>query len=452
MLQSSPESAGQADADHPVRFRDPPLVDAEASELRLEIAKTLVGAPRLPVALSAHGLRLLTVEVDRRGIDLVVGFEDPVARLRMLPIQALGSAASRAGPVTVTVVDVGQRLERVAQTLAKMAERVGRSTTAERWTSAWATARKLASLPSSVALPFFREVVAGLDPARAPGLVRTGFRCNQDCGMCWQSRNWGSHGPAQVLRWIEDIRAAGLSHLIVSGGEPTLDPALTDYLRHARAIGFRSVVIETNAIQASKDGLARKLADAGLACAFVSLHSADAATSDLITRAPGTHARTVRGIHAFLEAGVDVVLNAVATRQGLDHLASLPDFIHQEFGGAIKSLMLSYPTLPFDETLLPSILPEPDRLRTTLKATIERACAVGLPVRGLDGPCGPALCAFGADRRVTDLQPIPHLVPFRQHLPACDGCAVKYACLGVRVVDVQHFGESCVEPLEQLPA
>lgn len=443
----TPESPG-----FDVKFRDPPAEEDLAPALRLEIARTLVGAPHLPIELPAFGMRLLTVEADRRGVDLVLGFEDPVARLRLEAVKGLASYPSPGAPVSVSVKHVNTAAERIADALATMAERVRKAATPERWEAAWSTAQQLAALPSGVPLTYFRQVVAGIDNDRATGLVRTGFRCNQDCGMCWQSRDWGRYGPDQIIRWIEDLRAAGVRRLSISGGEPTLDAQLPRYLSHARDIGFEHLVIETNAIQLAKPGLARRLADAGLANAFVSLHSADAATSDLITRAPGTHERTIRGVRALIDAGVKVVFNAVMTRQGLDELEALPGFLHREFAGAFDSLMISYPTLPYEPALLPTIIPEPARLRTVLKATLARAFALGVPVQGLDGPCGPPLCAFGADRRITDLGPVPELVSFRSHVPACDRCAVKSACLGVRKIDVELFGEACVAPLDHAPA
>ena len=60
-------------------FRDPPPVASDAARLELLIARTLVGASALPIELKAFGLRLLAVEVDARGIDLVIGLSAPIA-------------------------------------------------------------------------------------------------------------------------------------------------------------------------------------------------------------------------------------------------------------------------------------------------------------------------------------------------------------------------------------
>jgi hypothetical protein len=95
---------------------------------------------------------------------------------------------------------------------------------------------------------------------------------------------------------------------------------------------------------------------------------------------------------------------------------------------------------------------DPVRLRRVLPVVIERAFAVGLVVRGLDGPCGPPLCAFGADPRITGLTPIPEQLDGRTYLAACADCAVRDACFGVRVADVELYGDACAQPLAARPA
>lgn len=421
-------------------FRDPPSVDAEAAEKKRLIAKVLVNAPQIPVALPAFGLSLLDVQADKRGIELIFGLRDPISRLRF----EWDKPANR---IKMTLVPIVAEQQRFARVFEVMISRLEKAVTAERFEQAMVHAKELIRLPVNIPLGFFRQLVAGLDEPQ--GLIRTGFLCNQDCGMCWQGRDWGRFGADQILAWIEDLRRAGARSLIISGGEPTLDPELVRYIEHATQLGFTDITLETNAIQAAKPGLAAKLAKAGITHAFVSLHSADPAISDAITRAPGTHERTVRGIHALLGAGIPVVLNAVMTAEGIDQLPSLPDFIHDAFGKhpLLSSLMISQPTEPFDRSLLPTVVPDPAHVRRSLRATLDRALALGLTVRGLDGPCGPPLCAFGGDKRVVSGKPISSPVDFRRYVPACDRCAVRASCFGVRHVEVELYGEGCVEPI-----
>ncbi len=426
-------------------FRDPPASARGSLPLEVEVARALVGATTLPVALPRFGLVLERVRADSRSVCLELS-GDVVATARLTPRRAPLAPPERL-EIEVGIETSGAR----SPALEALGARLRRAMTPARWQAAEPAIGALRALPIEPPLAFLRQLVAGVGGRQ--GLVRTGFRCNQDCGMCWQSRDWGGPDAAQVTRWIEDLAAAGATSLLLSGGEPTLDAALPSYVARARALGLRAVTLETNAVQLAKPGRAAALAAAGLTDAFVSLHSADARVSDAITRTPGTHARTLEGVCRLLDAGVPVTLNAVMTAEGLATLAALPAFIHATFGAhpRLKGLMLSLPTSPFDAALLDAIVPDPARVREELPRVIDRALALGLDVLGLDGPCGPQLCAFGADRRVTSGSPVTERLEFRVHVSACDGCAVRDACFGVRPEQLARFGDACVAPLVTRP-
>lgn len=455
-VEEAPRAPGEG-SHRPVVFRDPPSLEARSRALQEKVAMALVRAPKLPVALPVQGLTLMEVRADRKALELILGYEAPIAALRFeraKDLVALGANTPGSAPVKASVRPLHDATaKRIERDLGTLCERVRASLTPARWDEAWGHARGLAELPVGVPMGFYRQLVAGIDHPEA--LVRTGFLCNQDCGICWQDRTWGRFDAEQIVTWIEDLYEAGARSLILSGGEPTLDPALERYVRHARSIGYLYVALETNAVQLAKPGLAAKLKEAGVTSAFVSMHSARAEVSDAITRAPGTHARTVKGVKALFEAGVRMKLNAVMTQEGIAHLSEIPDFIAQEFGAwreHFYGLMLSYPTQPWDTSLIPQIAPDPVVLRRELRRTIDRALALGLPLHGLEGPCGPPLCAFGADQRVVTLAPVPESVDFRTHLAGCDGCAVRDACLGVRTTDAAIYGDLCIEPLRERPA
>ena len=283
------------------RFRDPPPADAQARAMLDAIARELLAARELPAPLPG-GLALLGLDTDGRWLELSVGPTDPIARVRVRG--ARGPAATlrprRAARVEVAIERVHEDAPRFAPALDALADRLATRLDPARWARAQERLRAIAALPRGIPLSYLRQMIEGVSPPR--GLVRTGFGCNQDCGVCWQGRSWGGADAAQVRTWIEDLARAGAQGLTISGGEPTLDPALDAHVRHAKALGVREVVIETNAILCARPGRAAALVEAGLDGAFVSLHSPDPLVSDRITSAPGTHARTVRGIEALRDA------------------------------------------------------------------------------------------------------------------------------------------------------
>lgn len=429
-----------------LRFRDPPPAEPRARALLDAIAGELLAAPRLPAPLPGGSLALLALEADGSWLDLVVGPSDPVARLRVRSARTAATIRRpRAARVEVVVEPRHEDAPRFRAELDALAERLRTRLDPRRWAATEERLRAIEALPLGFPLDYLRQRVEGVSPPA--GLVRTGFGCNQDCGLCWQGRRWGGVDAAQIRTWIEDLARGGVEALTISGGEPTLDKELGSYVRLAKSLGVREVVLETNAVLLARGDRAAALVEAGLDAAFVSLHSPDPAVSDRITAAPGTHARTVEGIDALLAAGAKVVLNAVMTDEALDTLAALPAFVRARFGPV--SLVLSYPTRPFDEARHDALVPEPERLRDALRATIAAAEAHGVRLEGLDGPCGPPLCAFDAAPTVSDRRRKVTPLHFRGHVEACAGCAVRDACFGVRPETVARFGARAVRPLSR---
>lgn len=435
-------------------FRDPPSAEDEARRHRIAIANALAGARSLPQPLPKFGFDLLDAEPVGRAIELVLGARGVAfARVR-IEAEKKGGAVANGAPAAkddlsfeVTARETQPFAARYRAATRLIRDRLAKAITAERWREAAAHAEAIAALPVGVRLTHFRQLIEGV--AQPSGLVRTGFRCNQDCGFCWQSRAWPGYDAAQVRIWIEDLHRLGARHLTISGGEPTLDRALPDHVRFARDLGMRHIEIETNAVQIGKrPALATELKEAGLTRAFVSLHTGDAETSDVATRAPGTHARTVAGIRALLQAQVHVILNAVVLRDTVHQLPDLPAFVRRTFGkgGWFGGMSVSVPVLPFEYALTTKILAEPEDVRASLAKTIDAAEENGILIFGIDGPCGPPLCAFGADRRVTDLSP-KGPVSFRTYVSECDGCRVRGSCHGVQPDEYKLFGPRAVAPI-----
>jgi radical SAM protein with 4Fe4S-binding SPASM domain len=132
-------------------------------------------------------------------------------------------------------------------------------------------------------------------------------RCNHACAHCYQIQGLkGELSLDQVKAVIDDMAAAGVLTLNVSGGEATLRPDLLDILRHARARGF-AVRLYTNAFLVD-DALADALAAVGLHEVHVSLYSTVAAEHDAVTRVPNSWERTVRGVKALRARKVRVIL------------------------------------------------------------------------------------------------------------------------------------------------
>ncbi len=281
------------------------------------------------------------------------------------------------------------------------------------------------------------------EPGAGLGLLRLGFACNQDCGMCWQGRDWPT-APGDPRKRVDQLWARGARRLSITGGEPTIVRELPSIVQYAAGRGMR-VSIQSNAIGLGRPRLLGKLLDAGLEVAFVSLHSANASVSDGMTRAPGTWAKTVQGIRAALEAGLGVRINCVVERANLPGLADHARFVRDELlphrPDRLMGVAYSHPCRSFDGARFRSQVAPLDAVRPKLVEAAQLLGDAGVPV-DLVGSCGFPLCVV--QEVVGGLETVdssPMQDASRQQAEVCRGCAAVLACVGPRREYLEVHGE-----------
>ena len=292
------------------------------------------------------------------------------------------------------------------------------------------------------------------------GLLRLGFKCNQDCYFCWQGRHWADADPAYYQVWVDELAAKGVRRLAFSGGEPTLFkelPALVD-----RASGHHGMEteIQTNAIQLRKRGLRRALIAAGLDVVLVSYHSHIPEISDKMTRASGTHGRTVEGIEACLGSGMRVHLNAVIDRQNAEHLPAYAQHIIDRFvrpfpDNPVGRVVLSHPNNYYDQDQWDASVVRFDRMAGKLVEACRLLAEAGVPASPFS-TCGFPPCVFrDAPEFIVWQDRSQHTsidVAGRVYADVCEKCAVRDGCLGLRKEYLAIHGDEGLVPFDRPPS
>ena len=157
-----------------------------------------------------------------------------------------------------------------------------------------------------------REAVAS-EPRR---WVRIARACNNRCAFCLDSdANDGALLPRdEVERDMDEGRAVGATRLILSGGEATIHPDFTHFIRYGKAAGYTHVQTITNGRMFAYPRFAREVLDAGLDEVTFSLHGDTAELHDGLTGVGGSFAQTLKGIRNVVGSGRcivsgDVVIN-----------------------------------------------------------------------------------------------------------------------------------------------
>jgi MoaA/NifB/PqqE/SkfB family radical SAM enzyme len=307
--------------------------------------------------------------------------------------------------------------------------------------------RRRLSIITSVEEQIARELLSPGGRARTEGdseewTIRVSFHCNQSCDFCFVSTHLPAPAHDVVRETIE--RALEKGHRIVlSGGEPTLNARLPEYLRLATR-SPHPVELQTNATRLADAELARSLYDAGLRLAFVSLHGATAGTSDRVTRAPGTFDETVRGIDHLHALGVEIRLNFVICRTNAAELPAMVDLIAERWPRAsltVSFVAHSTDVVPRDRELMPRYA----EIVPYVTEALARSEARGISVHGFESMCGMPLCLVPSEKHFA----LPEIEADQEfHHPApCDGCALRSRCFGVRRGYVELHGFDELQPV-----
>lgn len=142
-------------------------------------------------------------------------------------------------------------------------------------------------------------------------------RCDFACMYCMPPGGEEDHAARPELLSFEEaarlcqvLAAAGVERVRFTGGEPLVRRDIVRLIELvARSTGLSKLVMTTNGSRLAE--LARPLRDAGLSGVNVSLDTLHPERFEQITRG-GKLGRVLAGVHAALDAGLEVKINAVA--------------------------------------------------------------------------------------------------------------------------------------------
>jgi hypothetical protein len=222
--------------------------------------------------------------------------------------------------------------------------------------------------------------------------------------------------------------------IALSGGEPTLNPSLAEYIGLAHSHGRFPVLLQTNAVRLDDPSLTRSLVDAGLREAFVSLHGSRAEIGDAVTGAPGTFVRSLVGIDNLDRLDVALSLNFVLCES---NFRDLPDFVRlvaERWPRARVNVSFVAPStdvVPRDRDMIPrysDVLP-------FVAESIALAQSLGVTLGGFDSMCGIPLCLVPSElERFLALGDVPPGYDGGEFVKteACAECNLRTRCYGLR--------------------
>lgn len=286
------------------------------------------------------------------------------------------------------------------------------------------------------------------DAAAAEHLIRVNFHCNQSCRFCFVYTHLPPATDERIRQAIRDAAAAN-ARIVLTGGEPTLNPQLAEYVALAKSLTRHPVWLQTNATKLADADLCARLVDAGVSAATVSLHACTPELSDAITEAPGTFVKTIAGLDNLAQHAVKVTLNTVITKRNVHQLVDTVRFAATRWPGFSLNLSFVAPSselVPRDAEMVPRY----GDVALQLSEAWRTAKDLGANVTGVDAQCGLPLCLIPADiRENLELPEVPPGAGGTEfsHAKPCESCALKTKCFGVRRGYLDMYGEADLQPV-----
>ncbi len=173
------------------------------------------------------------------------------------------------------------------------------------------------------------------------GEIAVTWRCNNACGFCYAGCGTevrsgtpraasGSDGAQMRLSDVKRIlrifrEEARIPFFSFTGGEPLLRDDLEEMIRHARSLGLKVNLVSNGRLADARR--ARRLFQAGLRTAQISVESPDEGTHDRLTGRSGSWRSTLQGIQNLRAAGISVQTNTTVTALTASDAPLMPAFL-----------------------------------------------------------------------------------------------------------------------------
>lgn len=160
-------------------------------------------------------------------------------------------------------------------------------------------------------------------------------KCNLRCAFCYAGCSFNNSKSCSADMDTKEVETvlykifndAKVPSVSFTGGEPALRKDLVHLVKYAKQIGFRVNLITNGTLITS--ALAKRLAEAGLDSAQVSIEGISSKIHDSITGVIGSFYRSVEAVRNIHSTGVLVHTNTTLNRINLCESKFLPQFVRE---------------------------------------------------------------------------------------------------------------------------
>jgi molybdenum cofactor biosynthesis enzyme MoaA/glutamate dehydrogenase/leucine dehydrogenase len=278
--------------------------------------------------------------------------------------------------------------------------------------------------------------------------LRVGHKCNRRCTFCFIPHHEKAVHDHDIRASIQAAVEKGVRELVMTGGEPTLQKDLPEYIEQARDGGVRRIILQTNAMKLANEEFCQELVDKGLTHVVISLHSHRDDVLRQITGLKNTMPKILRSIDNLHRAGLQMSVTHVITPENFRHMPEFVRFMVEQ--SHIRRFCFIFATPMAAPMATEALIPRYSDAAPYLMNALEYCVENDVLVDGLSFKCGAPHCVVGGDPRfLVGAVKIPEQNRTKDwmEVPACKSCVLRDQCYGVRRLYVWMYGADEFQPV-----
>jgi MoaA/NifB/PqqE/SkfB family radical SAM enzyme len=159
--------------------------------------------------------------------------------------------------------------------------------------------------------------------------IKLSYLSNNNCMFCVNSeddREQKCLSDKSVKNLLENAKKNYTQDVVFTGGEPTLFKKLFDWIRYAKQLDFKTIMIISNGRILSNKDYAEKLIKTGVNKLMISVHGLEN-THDHLTRVKGSYKQTIKGIKNLKNLNQEFITDTVANKINYKELPEIIEYL-----------------------------------------------------------------------------------------------------------------------------
>ncbi len=301
------------------------------------------------------------------------------------------------------------------------------------------------------------QILHAVDPGAPSGSrkldLKVGFRCNNHCTFCVQGDKRDHTADLttdEVKQRLEQARVQ-CDRLVLTGGEATIRDDIPEIARHARALGYHTIQLQTNGRRLAYRKYCETLIEAGVNRFNPSVHGHNASLHDKLTGTRGAFDQCIRAIQNLVALRQIVLTQTVIVRDNVTYLPDIAQMLVRlgvtqvqfAFVHAIGTAAATWDqTVPRYQDVAPQVANAVARVRAARRTAVTEAIPFCF-LQGIESAAcelrTPSTMVYDGEITIGDYGKY-RLEEGKIHGPVCEACTWNGRCEGPWREYPAHFG------------